>query len=77
LPEPPLTSGAGIHLPNPSYWPLISAIGVTSLFVAIMMLPKWGPAGIVVAVALLFFGIYNWLFEKGYSEFRTPSHGGH
>ncbi|MGH7580653.1 MAG: cytochrome c oxidase subunit I [Gemmatimonadales bacterium] len=77
LPEPPHTSGAGIHLPNPSYWPLISAIGVASIFVAIMMSPKWGPWGIVVAVALLFFGIYNWLFEKGYSEFRTPSHGGH
>ncbi len=76
LPEPPLTSGAGIHLPNPSYWPLISAVGVAALFVGIMMLPKWGPWGIVVAVALLFFGLYNWLFEKGYSEFRTPSHGG-
>jgi cytochrome c oxidase subunit I len=70
LPEPPLTSGAGIHLPNPSYWPLISAIGVTAIFVSIMMLPKWGPWGIVVAVGLLFFGLYNWLFEKGYSEFR-------
>jgi heme/copper-type cytochrome/quinol oxidase subunit 1 len=77
LPEPPLTSGAGIHLPNPSYWPLISAIGVAALFAAIMMSPKWGPWGIVVSVALMFFGIYNWLFEKGYSEFRTPSHGGH
>ena len=77
LPEPPLTSGAGIHLPNPSYWPLISAIGVTSIFVAIMMSPQWGPWGIVAAVALLFFGLYNWWFEKGYSEFRTPSQGGH
>jgi cytochrome c oxidase subunit 1 len=77
LPEPPHTSGAGIHLPNPSYWPLVSAFGVASIFVAIMMSPKWGPWGIVAAVALLFFGIYNWLFEKGYSEFRTPSHGGH
>jgi cytochrome c oxidase subunit 1 len=70
LPEPPHTSGAGIHLPNPSYWPLVSAFGVTAIFVAIMMSPKWGPWGIVAAVALLFFGIYNWLFEKGYSEFR-------
>jgi cytochrome c oxidase subunit I len=77
LPEPHAGSGAGIHLPNPSYWPLVSAFGVAALFVAIMMSPKWGPAGIVVAVALLFFGLYNWLFEKGYSEFRTPSHGGH
>ncbi len=77
LPEPPHTSGAGIHLPNPSYWPLISAIGVAALFAAIMMLPMWGPGGIIVSVVLLFFGLYNWLFEKGYSEFRTPSHGGH
>ena len=23
LPEPPRVSGAGIHLPNPSYWPLV------------------------------------------------------
>ena len=29
LPEPPLVSGKGIHLPNPSYWPLVSAIGVS------------------------------------------------
>jgi hypothetical protein len=42
-----------------------------------MMSPKWGPWGIIVTVALLFFGLYNWLFEKGYSEFRTSSHGGH
>jgi cytochrome c oxidase subunit 1 len=77
LPEPVVGSGAGIHLPNPSYWPLVTAVGVTAVFVAIMMSPKWGPWGIVVAVALLFFGLYNWLFEKGYSEFRTPSHGGH
>jgi cytochrome c oxidase subunit I len=77
LPEPKPGSGAGIHLPNPSYWPLVSAIGVTSVFLGIMMSPEWGPWGIIVAVALLFFGLYNWLFEKGYSEFRTPSHGGH
>ena len=77
LPEPVAGTGAGIHLPNPSYWPLVTALGVTAVFVAIMMSPKWGALGIVAAVALLFFGLYNWLFEKGYSEFRTPSHGGH
>jgi cytochrome c oxidase subunit I len=77
LPEPVAGTGAGIHLPNPSYWPLVTAVGVTAVFVGIMMSPQWGPWGIVVAVALLFFGLYNWLFEKGYSEFRTTSHGGH
>jgi cytochrome c oxidase subunit 1 len=77
LPEPVAGTGAGIHLPNPSYWPLVSAFGVAALFVGIMLSPKWGPWGIIVSVALLFFGLYNWLFEKGYSEFRTSSHGGH
>ncbi len=77
LPEPVAGTGAGIHLPNPSYWPLVTAVGVAALFVGIMLSPKWGAWGIVVSVALLFFGLYSWLFEKGYSEFRTPSHGGH
>jgi cytochrome c oxidase subunit I len=77
LPEPVAGTGAGIHLPNPSYWPLVTAVGVTAVFVGIMMSPKWGPWGIVGSVALLFFGLYNWLFEKGYSEFRASSHGGH
>jgi cytochrome c oxidase subunit 1 len=77
LPEPVVGTGAGIHLPNPSYWPLVTAVGVTAVFIGIMMSPKWGAWGIVAGVALLFFGLYSWLFEKGYSEFRTPSHGGH
>jgi uncharacterized membrane protein len=64
-------------MPNPSYWPLVSATGVTAVFAAIMFMPKLGPWGVVAAVALLFFGVYNWLFEKGYSEFRATSHGGH
>jgi cytochrome c oxidase subunit 1 len=77
LPEPVAGTGAGIHLPNPSHWPLVTAVGVAAVFVGIMMSPKWGPWGIIVAVGLLFFGLYSWLFEKGYSEFRTSSHGGH
>ena len=28
LPEPERVSGAGIHLPHPSYWPLVTAFGV-------------------------------------------------
>ena len=77
LPEPVAGTGAGIHLPNPSYWPLVTAVGVTAVFIGILESPRWGPWGIIVAVALLLFGLYSWLFEKGYSEFRTPSHGGH
>jgi cytochrome c oxidase subunit 1 len=77
LPEPAPGTGAGIHIPNPSYWPLVSAIGVAGLFVAFLTMHKTGAWGIALAVSILFFGIYNWLFEKGYSEFTTPTHGGH
>jgi hypothetical protein len=30
-----------------------------------------------VAVSILFLGVFNWVFEKGYSEFTTPAQGGH
>ncbi len=63
LPEPARVSGAGIHMPNPSYWPAVAAIGVTAVFVSLMMLPKFGPAGVVVAVAILFLGVFKWAFE--------------
>jgi len=65
LPEPALVSGAGIHLPNPSFWPLVSAVGVASVFVTLMLLghDKAGPLPVVAAVALLFFGVYRWAFE--------------
>ena len=72
LPEPSPGTGAGIHIPPPSYWPLVSAVGVTSIFVSLMLSHVLGPWGIIVAISLTFFGIFNWLFEKGYSEFRTP-----
>jgi cytochrome c oxidase subunit 1 len=63
LPEPARVSGAGIHLPNPSYWPVVTALGVTAVFVGVMLLGKLGPWGIIAAVGLLFFGVYRWAFE--------------
>jgi cytochrome c oxidase subunit 1 len=65
LPEPVRVSGAGIHLPNPSYWPLITAIGLTAVFAALMILGHTGSHAwaVVLAVLLLFFGVYRWAFE--------------
>ncbi len=63
LPEPRRTSGAGIHLPNPSYWPILAAFGVTTVFTSLMLHDKVGPIGIFIAVSILFFSIYNWVFE--------------
>jgi cytochrome c oxidase subunit 1 len=63
LPEPQRVSGAGIHLPPPSIWPLVCALGVTAVFVSLMLHEKTGPVGIVLAVSLLFLSIYKWAFE--------------
>jgi cytochrome c oxidase subunit 1 len=77
VPEPKPGSGQGIHIPPPSYWPAVTAFGVLLLNLGIMFSPKTGPWGIVVGVSVLFFGLYQWLFEKGYSEFTTPELGAH
>ena len=63
LAEPQRVSGAGIHLPNPSYWPVVAAVGVLAIFVSLMVLPTVGPLGVVAAVAVLFLGVFKWAFE--------------
>ncbi len=63
LPEPVRTSGQGIHLPNPSYWPILAALGVTAVFVTLMMHHKVGILGIGAAVLFLFFSVFRWAFE--------------
>jgi cytochrome c oxidase subunit I len=63
LPEPMRVSGAGIHMPNPSYWPAVAALGVCAVFVSVMLIGHTGAWGVIAAGALLFFGIYRWAFE--------------
>jgi hypothetical protein len=75
LPEPALMDGKGIHLPPPSYWPLVAAIGVPGIFVGVMLSPKLGPWGIAVGLAILFVGVFNWVFEKGHSGLAAPDPG--
>ncbi len=55
-------------MPAPSFWPLVSAIGVTLMFVGLLLSPKVGPWGVMFGVAWLFFGLYNWLFEPSYTS---------
>ncbi|MDQ3136061.1 MAG: cytochrome c oxidase subunit I [Gemmatimonadota bacterium] len=63
VPEPARVSGQGIHLPNPSYWPLVSAIGLTVLMVGLMAGSLVGPWGVVAGLSVLFIGVFNWAFE--------------
>jgi cytochrome c oxidase subunit 1 len=78
LPEPARVSGQGIHMPAPSYWPLVTAIALPLLFTGLMLSSRIGPWGIIVGVALLFFGVFNWLFEPSYTSIpRVPGKAHH
>jgi hypothetical protein len=63
MPEPARVSGKGIHLPNPSYWPVVTAVGVLGVLVSLMFLGQTGVWGVVAATAILFLGVYMWAFE--------------
>jgi cytochrome c oxidase subunit I len=66
LPEPPLVDGKGIHMPGPSWWPLVVSVGILVFFVGFMMKPMWafpfGPVNIV-GFALTTVGIFKWAYE--------------
>ena len=63
LPEPARVSGAGIHLPNPSYWPVVAAVGILGFFVFLMMLGHTGIWPVIASFALLLVGVYRWAYE--------------
>ncbi|HEV8481478.1 MAG TPA: cytochrome c oxidase subunit I [Candidatus Eisenbacteria bacterium] len=56
IPQPP---NAHVHMPNPSYWPLVTAFGMLIFFSGLML-------SIYMAIfgfAFTIFGIYRWAFE--------------
>ena len=67
LPEPQPIDGSHIHMPNPSYWPLMAAIGVNLVMITLMFVRhypgKWY-FGTIAAALFLFFSVYKWAFEK-------------
>jgi cytochrome c oxidase subunit 1 len=68
LPEPARTSGEGIHMPRPSYWPLVTAFGVLGVIGSILFthaFPQWYFITITGA-AILIYGIYRWAFEPAF-----------
>jgi len=64
LPEPPRASGAGIHMPGPSWWPLWTATGILLFFVGFLVMGKVGGPWVAVAGGLFTaFCIFRWAFE--------------
>jgi len=61
LPEPERVSGRGIHLPSPSYWPIVTAIGTATTLIGFLMHVTL--AVILAGVAITMLGIFSWAFE--------------
>ncbi len=56
--------GHGIHLPSPSFWPIVSSIGLPIM--AYGVLYAWWLLGLGVMVALV--GFYGWAMEPSVAE---------
>jgi cytochrome c oxidase subunit 1 len=68
LPEPPRTSGEGIHMPRPSYWPLVTAFGVLGVIGSILFTHAFAQWYLITitGAAILIYGIYRWAFEPAF-----------
>jgi cytochrome c oxidase subunit 1 len=68
LKEPAPESGEGIHMPRPSYWPVVTAFGVLGVIGSILFthaFPQWYFITLTGA-AILIYGIYRWAFEPAF-----------
>ena len=58
-------NGHGIHLPSPSFFPLVLALGLPILgYAAVFKNPWLAIPGVIV----LLFGMYAWAIEPGTAE---------
>jgi cytochrome c oxidase subunit 1 len=63
---------AHIHLPSPSYWPLVLALGIGVLCMGVV----YGTPVMVVGAAILLFSVFGWVLEPSVaddSEIDPPS----
>jgi|CXWL01.1.fsa_nt_gi cytochrome c oxidase subunit 1 len=75
LPEPTLDSGQGIHLPGPSWWPLVVAVGILVFFIGFMVKHSYAfPFGPITIVGFLLtaIGIFKWAYEA--PDANAPKH---
>jgi cytochrome c oxidase subunit 1 len=58
--DDPHAGGHGIHLPSPSYWPLVAALGMPLIAYGVVY-ASWWLGGLGVLLALV--GFYGWALE--------------
>jgi cytochrome c oxidase subunit I len=52
-----------IHLPNPSYWPIVTAFGVTAVFGSLLLPEGVRYVGVGMGALVLLAGLFAWLHE--------------
>jgi cytochrome c oxidase subunit 1 len=55
---------AHIHLPSPSYWPLVLSVGVGLLGLGVV----YGVPMMVIGFAITLFASYGWILEPSVAE---------
>ncbi|MBA2290989.1 MAG: cytochrome c oxidase subunit I [Gemmatimonadales bacterium] len=75
FPEPGHVSGRGIHMPGPSWWPVVVAVGLLMFFVGLMVHRSWAFPFTPVSIAgfaLMVFGVFKWAYEP--VDAHAPQH---
>jgi cytochrome c oxidase subunit 1 len=62
-----------VHLPSPSYWPLVISVGLPIIGYGLIFNMAWTIVGALVTVA----GIYGWALEPADDDENPPHHHGH
>jgi cytochrome c oxidase subunit 1 len=63
LPAAPGLAGPPIHLPKPTFWPLVAASGIFVFWLGFIAPSSVGLYASLGGVLLLMFGLYSWLYE--------------
>ena len=62
----------GIHLPSPSYWPLVVAVGLPLVGYGLIFSLAWAVPGALLLIG----GIYGWALEPADDDENPPHHHG-
>jgi cytochrome c oxidase subunit 1 len=61
-----------VHLPSPSYWPLVVSVGLPLIAYGLIFNLAWAVPGVLLVLA----GIYGWALEPADDDENPPHHHG-
>ncbi len=63
-PRPEPGTDPHIHIPPPSLWPFITALGIGTIFAGVLGMPN--PIYSLIGALVFVFGLFGWAFQPGY-----------